>query len=111
MYDIVDPRRGPVTGIENGAAPLCPCCGARNFSLAVRSQDFDRCHSLLLAASAAGGARKRPRFGNPPDATESLYTKAGTIASAGMGPAIPGWTGRGDRRRILWKLLEKDWSS
>ena len=42
------------------------CCGARNPPLAVRSQDFDRCHSFLLAASAPGGARKRPRFGNPP---------------------------------------------
>ena len=27
-----------------------------------RSQNFDRCHSFLLAFSAAGGARKRPRF-------------------------------------------------
>ena len=41
------------------------CCGARNPSLAVRSQDFDRCHSFLLAVSAPGGARKRPRFGYP----------------------------------------------
>ena len=39
----------------------CPKSFAR-----CRSQDFDRCHSFLLAASAAGGARKRPRFGNPP---------------------------------------------
>ena len=47
--------------------PLMSCCGARNPLLAVRSQDFDRCHSFLLAVSAPGGARKRPRFGNPPN--------------------------------------------
>jgi len=46
--------------------PVMSCCGARNLLFAGRSQDFDRCHSLLLAVSAAGGARKRPRFGNPP---------------------------------------------
>ena len=56
------------------------CCGARNPSLAVRSQDFDRCHSLLLASSAAGGARKRPRFGNPPYAG-ALYTMTRANAS------------------------------
>ena len=42
--------------------PVMPCCGARNLPLAVRSQDFDRCHSFLLASSAPGGARKRPRL-------------------------------------------------
>ena len=26
----------------------------------MRSQNFDRCHSFLLASSATGGARKRP---------------------------------------------------
>ncbi len=46
--------------------PVMSCCGARNLLLADRSQDFDRCHSFLLAFSATGGARKRPRFGNPP---------------------------------------------
>ena len=46
--------------------PVMSCCGARNLLLADRSQDFDRCHSFLLASSAPGGARKRPRFGNPP---------------------------------------------
>ena len=58
------------------------CCGARNLLLAVRSQDFDRGHSLLLAVSAAGGARKRPRFGNPLDAiADGLYTKCAANAS------------------------------
>ena len=75
--------------------PVMSCCGARNLLLAGRSQDFDRCHSLLLASSAAGGARKRPRFGNPPDmgkdhyicqtaiifAVWQLYTNAAPIAS------------------------------
>ena len=28
----------------------------------MRSQNFDRCHSFLLASSATGGARKRPPF-------------------------------------------------
>ena len=58
------------------------CCGSRNPLLAARSQDFDRCHSLLLAASAPGGARKRPRFGNPPNTiADGLYTKSAAIAS------------------------------
>ncbi len=30
------------------------------------SQNFNRCHSLLLAASATGSARKRPHFDNSP---------------------------------------------
>ena len=51
---------------DSRGRPVMSCCGARNPLLAVRSQDFDRCHSFLLASSAPGGARKRPRFGNPP---------------------------------------------
>ena len=35
---------------------LLPCCGARNSLLAIRSQNFDRCHSPVAAASAPGGA-------------------------------------------------------
>ena len=35
----------------------CPKFVAR-----IRSPNFDRCHSLLLAVSAAGGARNRPRI-------------------------------------------------
>ena len=38
------------------------CCGAQNSLLADCSQNFDRCHSFLLASSATGGARKRPPF-------------------------------------------------
>ena len=30
------------------------------FLVRVRSRNFDRCHSFLLASSATGGARKRP---------------------------------------------------
>ena len=36
------------------------CCGAQNLLLAGASPNFDRCHSLFLALSAPGGARKRP---------------------------------------------------
>ena len=36
--------------------PLLPCCGARNSLLAIRSQNFDRCHSPVAASSAPGGA-------------------------------------------------------
>ena len=32
------------------------------FFARIRSQNFDRCHSFLLASSATGGARKRPPF-------------------------------------------------
>ena len=40
-----------------GRRSRCPKFFAR-----YRSQNFDRCHSFLLAFSAAGGARNRPRF-------------------------------------------------
>ena len=40
-----------------GRRSRCPKFFAR-----YRSQNFDRCHSFLLAFSAAGGARKRPPF-------------------------------------------------
>ena len=40
-----------------GRRSRCPKFFAR-----YRSQNFDRCHSFLLASSAAGGARNRPRF-------------------------------------------------
>ena len=38
------------------------CCGTQNSLFAKRSQNFDHCHSFLLAFSATGGARKRPPF-------------------------------------------------
>ena len=66
-----------MTGARHGR-PVMSCCGARNLLLAVCSQDFDRCHSFLLAASAPGGARKRPRFGNPP-CMSAPFRKATTI--------------------------------
>ena len=47
---------------QRGSAPLCPVAVPE----ILRSQDFDRCHSFLLASSATGGARKHPRFGFPP---------------------------------------------
>ena len=38
------------------------CCGSQNLCAALTAaSNFDRCHSFLLAASATGGARKRPR--------------------------------------------------
>ena len=37
--------------------PVMSCCGARNFRSLFASQNFDRCHSLRLAASASGSAR------------------------------------------------------
>ena len=40
-----------------GRRSRCPKFFAR-----MRSQNFDRCHSFLLASSATGGARKRPPF-------------------------------------------------
>ncbi len=42
------------------------CCGTRNSSLAVRSQNFDRCHSSPSFDSAAGGGRARPHFDTAP---------------------------------------------
>ena len=40
-----------------GRRSRCPKFFAR-----MRSQNFDRCHSFLLASSVTGGARKRPSF-------------------------------------------------
>ena len=57
--------------------PVMSCCGARNLLLAVRSQDFDRGHSFLLASSTPGGARKRPRFGKPPFAVQKYHILRG----------------------------------
>jgi len=38
------------------------CCGAQNLLLALATPNFDRSHSLFLALSATGGARKRPQL-------------------------------------------------
>ena len=48
------------------------CCGDRNF-LALPCKNFDRSHSLLLASSATGSARKRPHFDTSPFAL-LIYT-------------------------------------
>ena len=51
--------RAPTTTTERQrerAWALLPCCGARNSLLAIRSQNFDRCHSPVAASSAPGGA-------------------------------------------------------
>ena len=42
-------------------APLCPIAVPEIFCSRC-SQNFDRCHSFLLASSATGSARKRPHF-------------------------------------------------
>ena len=61
---------------------VMPCCGARNFLFAVRSQNFDRCHSLLLASSATGSARKRPHFAYPTRrSTSSLVRRRVWVSS------------------------------
>ena len=46
----------------------CPKFFAR-----IRSQNFDRCHSFLLAFSATGGARKRPPFHKGAFGTRALW--------------------------------------
>ena len=42
------------------------CCGARKIHRKGLLVFFDRCHSLLLALSATGSARKRPHFDTSP---------------------------------------------
>ena len=45
------------------SAPLCPVAVPKKiFGLSLFLDFFDRCHSLLLASSAAGSARSRPHF-------------------------------------------------
>ncbi len=90
--------------------PVMSCCGARNPPLAVRSQDFDRCHSFLLAVSAPGGARKRPRFGKPP--CRGHYTRCRRLLQVGSGgfPVLCGGFFRfptpGRTRRALPLLVD-----
>ena len=50
------PRAIPQSRLRRASS----CCGAQNSLFAKRSQNFDHCHSFLLASSATGGARKRP---------------------------------------------------
>ena len=55
------------------------CCGARNLYAALTAaSNFDRCHSLLLAVSATGGAHKRPR------PSENLTSMGKFSASTGV---------------------------
>ena len=50
------PRAIPQSRLRRASS----CCGTQNSLFAKRSQNFDHCHSFLLASSATGGARKRP---------------------------------------------------
>ena len=87
---------------QGAGRPVMSCCGARNLLLAIRSQDFDRCHSLLLAAPAAGGARKRPRFGNPPCAVSKYHIRPVMSSRVRAGqPAPEGWASKRGERNIL----------
>ena len=58
------PQRGhqPRTIPQSRLRRASSCCGTQNSLFAKRSQNFDHCHSFLLASSATGGARKRPPF-------------------------------------------------
>ncbi len=47
--------------------PVMSCCVARNFCSLLASQNFDRCHSLRLASSPTGCARRRPHFDTSPN--------------------------------------------
>ena len=66
------------------------CCGTQNSLFAKRSQNFDHCHSFLLASSATGGARKRPPF------HKGAFCHA---TPAALPPAKPP-SGEPDRRRF-----------
>ena len=58
------------------------CCGTRNLLLAIRSPNFDRCHSPLLAFPATGGARRAPHFDTLPySIRRSNFLRNGTIIS------------------------------
>ena len=50
------PRAIPQSRLRRASS----CCGTQNSLFAKRSQNFDHCHSFLLASTATGGARKRP---------------------------------------------------
>ena len=82
-----------------GRRSRCPKFFAR-----YRSQNFDRCHSFLLAFSAAGGARKRPRFakryrgtrGDHPPVWDTLYSyfRPSLAPAAADAPLRAGCPGR-----------------
>ena len=68
---------------------LPPCCGAQNLCAALTAaSNFDRCHSFLLAASATGGARKRP----PPDSDDPCGLPQSTISLAKLLPGVENFT-------------------
>ena len=53
-------RSLPLVVMHEQGRSLCPVA-------VPEIKDFDRCHSLLLASSATGSARKRPHFDTPPN--------------------------------------------
>ena len=65
------------------------CCGTRNFRSLFASQNFDRCHSFLLASSAAGSARKRPHFDTSPY-WQLLYYSSAACKNQGLRPFLLG---------------------
>ena len=91
------------SGTEFGHRSRCPKFFAR-----ICSQNFDRCHSFLLASSATGGARKRPplhkgafgdggcglprRFAPRNDSPKPLSFRGGPTGRRGN-PSFFRWTG------------------
>ena len=67
-----------------GRRSRCPKFFAR-----YRSQNFDRCHSFLLASSAAGGARKRPRFAKRSPGTRGDHPPFGILFTPIFPPPSP----------------------
>ena len=65
------------------------CCGTRNLLLAFRSQDFDRCHSFLLALPAPGGARKRPLLRYPQNAAGLRFSLRFSTAATPFCSLLP----------------------
>ena len=60
------PIKGLVCLLVCSAPPRHVLLRCPKFFGRIRSKNFDRCHSLLLAVSAAGSARKRPHFDTSP---------------------------------------------
>ena len=72
-----------------GDASLCPVAVPEICCSLFASPNFDRCHSFLLAFSATGSARKRPRFDSLPNMLTLIQSKQLYLIFAGDASLCP----------------------
>ena len=88
---------------EFGRRSRCPKFFAR-----IRPQNFDRCHSFLLASSATGGARKRPPFHKGALGTKDADCRVASLlamTTAFCHSEASAHTGRGNPSFLRWTVV------